>query len=63
MDELDVDLTEALTCEGEFRCLDDRKLFMRPGTIFSESCIIRFKDLTGLHLEGVINLPIMRLGQ
>jgi len=57
-----IDLAQPLAFWGEFRCQDDRKLFMRPGLIFANTCEVDFLDTSGLNIEGTIDLPMLEIG-
>ncbi|KAF2827821.1 hypothetical protein CC86DRAFT_369051 [Ophiobolus disseminans] len=56
---VDFDLSQPLSFIGEFRCQDDRKLFMRPSQTFADACSIDFLDTLGLSFSGEIYLPML----
>jgi|TARA_R110002003_G_scaffold244_16_gene17564 hypothetical protein len=54
-----LDLSAELRLSGEFRCHDDRKLFLKPHLVFANDFDMKFDDLSGLSFEGDIKLPML----
>jgi hypothetical protein len=51
-------MKEPLKFFCEFRCKDDRKLFLKPRIRFASSGIIEFSDCTGLEVSGSFDFPM-----
>jgi hypothetical protein len=55
--ETDISTPPAFFCE--YRCNDDRQLFLKPSLVFASAGRIMFADLMGLQLSGSIHLPML----